>query len=79
MIDRFGQSEPYLVGEGSYREGYSQADWMDQVEENRTGYCTLSLARNPQSTRHLAMTDGQLAKNSTPDSIYCPPLFDLGR
>lgn len=52
---------------------------MDQVEENRTGYCTLSLARNPQSIRHLAMTDGQLVENLTPDSIYCPPLFDLGR
>jgi hypothetical protein len=52
---------------------------MDQVEENRTGYCTLSLAHTPQSTRHLAMTDGQLVENLTPDSIYCPPLFDLGR
>lgn len=52
---------------------------MDQVEENRTGYCTLSLAHTPQSTRHLAMTDGQLVENLTPDSIYCPLLFDLGR
>jgi len=51
---------------------------MDQVEENRTGYCTLSLARNPQLSRHLAMTDGQLVKNSTPDSIYCPLYLTLG-
>lgn len=62
MIDRFGciSQERARIGRDT-----AKADWVDQVEENRTGYCTFSLTRNPQSTRHLAMTDGQLVKNST--------------
>ncbi len=48
MIDRWAWSESYLAGGGSYREGYSQGSGTVRIaEENRTGYCTVSLTRKP--------------------------------